>query len=354
MVQDVEDGRAAVRVRLPSRVRVRAVAVDESAGVLLAGTDDGTLARWRLAPGKPPVPLPLINMYGSVSALVVDEAAHLAVVAAGGHVVAVRVSAAEEATAADTELHSAPYGIRLALGPDRHPLAVDGSQIGAWASTRALAASPAAAAAPGTTAVVADPLTGVVYTGDEVGRVHGWALRGSPVPQGATRAGPPASAVQDLATDGRTLVSLNREHRLVSWDVTGRRSPASQPVEAVDGEVTAPAYGPQGALAVGTGHGGIRLLGTPPPPPGAPAARRWPARPGARPRRCWYSPTTGRCAHSTPGRARSTSWYATRARWTYGRRPTARRWRPGGTVRCSSSNRTARTPHPYGRATRTR
>ncbi|MFI1172372.1 nSTAND1 domain-containing NTPase [Streptomyces melanogenes] len=263
LMQGVGGEQPVVRAQLPSRVRVSAVAVDESAGVLLSGTDDGTLARWRLVPGKPPVPLPLIKPGGAVSAVVVDEERHLAVVAAGGHVVAVRVSAIRDATAADAELHAAPYGIRLALGPDGHPSAVDGTQIHTWASTQALATPPSKAAAPTSTALVADPLTGVVYTGDEVGRVHGWVLRDAPVRQGAARTGPPTAAVQDLATDGRTLVSLNREHRLVTWDVTGRRSPASHPVATVDGEVTALAYGPDGTVAVGTNSGTVRLLDTP-------------------------------------------------------------------------------------------
>ncbi|MEU4348104.1 WD40 repeat domain-containing protein [Streptomyces sp. NPDC023838] len=285
LLQDVGGEQAVVRVRLPSSVRVRAVAVDGSAGVLLAGTEDGGLARWRLVPGRPPLPLPLISLHGAVSAIVVDEDGHVAAVAASGHVVAVRVSAADDATAADSELHAAPYGIRLALGPDRHPLAVDGTQIAAWASTRALKHSPSTAAAPTATALVADPLTGVVYTGDELGGVHDWVLRGSPVPQGATRTGPPTSAVQDLATDGRTLVALNREHRLVAWDVTGRRSPASHPLAALDGQVTALAYGPDGTLAVGTGQGGIRLLG-------ASSTSSWSTGGPAVVGLAWRSPTT--------------------------------------------------------------
>ncbi|WHM40470.1 WD40 repeat domain-containing protein [Streptomyces sp. BPTC-684] len=263
LMQDVGGEQATVRVQSPSRVRVSAVAVDESAGVLLSGTDDGGLARWRLAPGQPPVPLPLVELGGAVSAIVVDEGRHLAVVAAGGHVVAVRVSAVGDATAANAELRSAPYGIRLALGPDGRPVAVDGTRIDTWVSTAALASPPSTAAAPTATALVADPLTGVVYMGDEVGRVHGWVLRGAPVRQGAARTGPPASPVQDLATDGRTLVSLNREHRLVAWDVTGRRSPASHPLATADGEVTALAYGPGGTIAVGTGSGSISLPTTP-------------------------------------------------------------------------------------------
>ncbi|WP_329395816.1 hypothetical protein [Streptomyces melanogenes] len=262
LMQGMGGEQPVVRAQLPSRVRIRAVAVDESAGVLLSGTDDGALARWRLVPGKPPVPLSPITLGGAVSAVVVDEERHLAVVAAGGHVVAVRVAAGGDATAADAELHFAPYGIRLALGPDGHPSAVDGTQIHTWASPQALANPPSTAAAPTSTAVVADPLTGVVYTGDEVGRVHGWVLRGAPVRQGAARTGPPTSAVQDLATDGRTLVALNHEHRLVTWDLTGRRSPASHPVATADGEVTALAYGPDGTLAVGTAGGSIRLLNT--------------------------------------------------------------------------------------------
>ncbi|GAA0588939.1 hypothetical protein [Streptomyces crystallinus] len=263
VVQDVEGRQAAVRAGSPTRVRVGAVAVDESAGVLLSGTDDGALLRWRLVPGKAPLPLPSVRLPGSVSSIVVDEREHLAAVAAGGHVVAVRVAAVGEATAADAELHAAPYGIRLAMGPDRRPVAVDGTWISGWPGTRALAGTPATAAAPVATAVVADPLTGVVYTGDEVGRVRGWVLRGSPVPQGATRTGPPGQAVRDLATDGRTLVALSTEHRLVSWDVTGRRSPASQPVGTFGAAVTSLAYGPGGALAVGTADGGVRLLATP-------------------------------------------------------------------------------------------
>lgn len=266
IVMQGQDARTApVRVRAPSRVRIRAVAVDVSAGMLLSGDETGEVDRWRLTPGKPPVPQPPVHLGRPVSSIVVDERRHLALVAAGAHVVAVRTTAGGgDAVVADAELRAPAHGIGLTFGPDRHPVAVDGTVIASWPGSGHLVRAPATADAPQADAIVADPLTGALYTGDEAGRVQGWALRDAPVPQGAPRIGPPEAGIQDLATDGRTLVALNREHRLVSWDLTGHRSPASRSLLTVDGVVTALAYGPGGTLAVGDRGGGIRLSGPAP------------------------------------------------------------------------------------------
>ncbi len=198
------------------------LAIDDSTDQAVAVTGNGALRRWRLSTGQQ---LPDLAADGALRAggrKSLDVAAGQLVVAAGNHL-------------GRWDLHT---GRRTA-----------------WAD------------APAGTVVKSLPDARVAYVGTSSGAITPWLLGTTPIATGPVRYGLTGSATA-VAAGTSYLVGVEDHGRVLSWDLSGRRSPASHRVIETPDGIIAAAISPDGVTVTASADGALRLTrdGTTSPP----------------------------------------------------------------------------------------
>jgi WD40 repeat protein len=154
---------------------------------------------------------------------------------------------------------------RLALGPAGRLAVVDGNRIAIWSALRT-GETPTVSSMPdlGANSVVWDPARDQLLVGHESGAVVAWqaapaltSLNGAFL---GLAAGVEGRLAADLATDGHTLVGLDRTGTVVEWPVSAGSGPAVQALDDIGTNVLSLAWSPAGGLADGSADGAVRLL----------------------------------------------------------------------------------------------
>jgi len=208
------DGRLAPLRALPRSTGVIDLTIDESTDQVIAVTGNGGLQRWRLSTGQQLPDLAAEGALGTGGSKSLDVAAPGQLVAVANNHLGV------------WDLHT---GRRTA-----------------WAD------------APAGTAVTSLPDARGAYVGTSGGAITPWLIETTPIATGPVRYGLTAP-VTALAAGSSYLVGVEDHGRVLSWDLTGRRSPAAHPVIELPDGVAAAAIGPDGVIVSAGAHGTLRL-----------------------------------------------------------------------------------------------
>ncbi|WP_329477743.1 WD40 repeat domain-containing protein [Kribbella sp. NBC_01484] len=200
---------------LPGSSNIISLAVDDASGQIAAINNEGTLLRWRLSDG---VPLPALTAPGDLTA---------------------------------------GLDMRLAVLRGSRLVAIANGFIGVWdlKTARRLGWT----AAPGTTAVSATGDPDLVMVGDSSGAITPWRLGTSLSAVGPVRYGLTGTVISVAANTGH-LVGVDESGRALSWDLSGRGSPAAALMAALDGNARTAAVSAAGDVAIGGVDGTVRVF----------------------------------------------------------------------------------------------
>ncbi len=232
------------------------LALDPAHDQLLAATSFGAVERWPLTDRGTAFPA-LSNSSGVVALAVAGETGQVFAVTTDGAVKRWNLGDGGELPAlADPGTVTPSTAIRLDVVGGTRLVTVDGTRIGVW--DLRTTQPPTWADAPGGTAVTSNPDDGTVYVGTTTGAVTAWRLAPGPLAIDPIRYGL-ASPVVALAARGGFLVGADRNGRVISWDLSGRRSPAATLRAEAPGPIQTVARSPEGAIASGGADGVVRV-----------------------------------------------------------------------------------------------
>ncbi|OXM44850.1 WD40 repeat domain-containing protein [Amycolatopsis alba] len=249
---------AAAPVRDPVRAAsaVVGVALDPAHDQVFAATRFGEIERWRLTGDA--APLPSLARSGDVVALAVaDEIDQVVALTTAGELKRWRLGDGAELPAL-AEPGSVATGttMRLDVVGGARVVTADENRIGVW--DLRTGQPPLWTDAPGGTAVVSSGDGGTVFVGSDTGTITSWRLAPGPLAVEPTRPGL-VKPVVALGSGGDFLVGADQDGRVISWDLSGRRSPAGTPLAEAAGPIQAVARNSDGAIVSGGADGVVRL-----------------------------------------------------------------------------------------------
>lgn len=247
---------AAEPVRQPVMATSAVVAITGGKDQVLAATRFGAIERWRLADHPVPLP-PLSRGVDVVDLTVVDTLDQVVAINTAGAVLRWRLSdGAELPDLAPAGRLATGTTMRLEALSDNRLVTVDESRVGVWDLNGVK--PPLWTDVSGGTAVAPLPGSDVVFVGTSGGTITSWRLAPGPLAVEPVRFGlaPPVVA---LAAGPGFLVGVDQNGRIISWDLTGRRSPAGTPIVETRGQVQVVARNSAGAVASADTAGLVRL-----------------------------------------------------------------------------------------------
>lgn len=247
---------APVRSPVIATSAVVGIALSPAHDQLLAATRFGAIERWTLT-GEP-APLPPLARSTDVVALAVAGGIGQAIaLTTAGELKRWRLTDGAELPAlAEPGTVATGTTMRLDVVGDTHLVTADENRIGVW-DLRA-GNPPLWTDQPGGTAVVASGDGETVFVGSDTGTITSWRLAPGPLAVEPTRHGF-VDRVVALGSGGDFVVGADQDGRVISWDLTGRRSPAGAPLAQAAGPLQAVARNADGAIASGGADGVVRV-----------------------------------------------------------------------------------------------
>ncbi|RSM57827.1 hypothetical protein DMH03_26100 [Amycolatopsis sp. WAC 01376] len=247
---------AAAPVRDPIMATSAVVGVALARDHLFAATRFGAVERWSLTGPTTPLP-PLAQSSDVVALAVADKAGQIVALTTAGELKRWRLAdGAELPGLAEPGTVSTGTTMRLDVVGGTRVVTADENRIGVW-DLRA-EHPPLWTDAPGGTAVASSGDGETVFVGADTGRITSWRLTPEPLAVEPVHAGLNAAVVA-LGSGGDFLVGTDRGGRVISWDITGKRSPAGIPLAEATGPIQAVARNPGGAIASGGADGVVRV-----------------------------------------------------------------------------------------------
>ncbi|EMD24213.1 WD40 repeat domain-containing protein [Amycolatopsis azurea] len=248
----------AAPVRDPVRATsaVVGLAVSPAHDQLLAATRFGAVERWRLGGEAAPLP-PLAQSADVVALAVADKADQVVALTTAGELKRWRLTDGAELPAlAEPGTVATGTTMRLAVVGDTRVVTADENRLGVWDLRGGQ--PPLWTDALGGTAVVSSGDGETVFVGSDTGTITSWRLAPAPLAVEPTRPGL-VKPVVALGSGGDFLVGADQDGRVISWDLSGKRSPAGTPLAQASGPLQAVARNPAGAVASGGADGVVRV-----------------------------------------------------------------------------------------------